>query len=118
MRRVKRCLPYRLHGKNDYDYVVERSDGGHYHYHGFLALPQPYGDWLCDGPRRRQLDRDVVSFKRAGQYRRMRVHSHLIEPIRWDGSVDGFARYITKTYDFLPSSETYPQWTKPLTGNW
>lgn len=108
MHRVRRCLPRRLEWKIDYDYVIELSPAGHYHYHGLLALPQPYGDWLCDGPRRRQLNRDLDSFRRAGAYRSLRINSYRIEPIRPDGSMDALARYLTKTPDFLPSSETYP----------
>lgn len=107
MHRVHRCLPYRLEWKIDYDYVIELSPAGHYHYHGLLALPQPYGDWLCDGPRSRRLHRDLDSFSRAGAYRTLRINSYRIEPIRSDGSVGAFARYLTKTPDFMPSSETY-----------
>lgn len=118
MYRVQRCLPYRVHRKIDYDYVVERSPAGHYHYHGLLALPQPYGDWLCDGPRSKQLCRDLDSFKLAGQYRPFRMNSYRIEPIRSDGNVEALARYLTKTQDFLPSSETYPLWKKLLPNTW
>lgn len=118
MRRVQRCLPYRVHRKIDYDYVVERSPAGHYHYHGLLALPQPYGDWLCDGPRSRQLHRDLDSFRIAGNYRPLCMNSYRIEPLRSDGSVDALARYLTKTPDYLPSSETYPLWKRQLPSAW
>ncbi|SEJ05521.1 hypothetical protein [Frateuria terrea] len=118
MHRVQRCLPYHVHPKIDYDYVVERSPGGHYHYHGLLALPQPYGDWLCEGIRSKWLRRDLNSFRRAGQYRPLRLNSFRIEPIRPDGSVDAIARYLTKTPDYLPSSETYPLWKKQVSSDW
>jgi hypothetical protein len=78
----------------------------------------PYGDWLCDGPRSRQLHRDLDSFRLAGVYRPLRMNSYRIEPIRSDGSVDAFARYLTKTPDYLPSSEMYPLWKKQLTSAW
>src|SRR5689334_5733259 len=40
--RVQQRLPFNAREKIDYDYVVERSPHGHFHYHGWLALPAVY----------------------------------------------------------------------------
>lgn len=90
--RVRTCLPMRA--KIDHDWVLERSPGGHYHYHGFLAVEQAHASKLWrDGALRPKLKRAIDSHAIAGKYRNFCVNAHLIEPVT---NVAAWATYITK----------------------
>lgn len=90
--RVRTCLPMRA--KIDHDWVLERSPGGHYHYHGFLAVEQAHATKLwCDGALRSKLKRAIDSHATAGKYRGFCINAHLIEPVT---NVAAWACYITK----------------------
>ncbi len=89
-------LPYKLKSKLDHDYVIEQSPGGHYHYHGVIAMtPDASAVIWKDGALKRQLARDLSSFKHAGQNRPFRVNAFLIEPVN-AGDLKRWISYITK----------------------
>ena len=92
LRRVRKRLP--KSAPLDYDWIVERSPLGHFHYHGFLAVTEAYGYRIWKSNRlNKRLFRDLRSFSKAGKYRPFRINSFLIEPVH---TVDAWARYITK----------------------
>jgi hypothetical protein len=102
--RVTDQLPYTLKESIDYDYVIERSDEGHYHYHGLLAMPREAGDRIWrNGMLNKELDRDLVALRKKGQYRDFAVNSFLIEPIRPGLTVDHWVHYVSKTHDYIAS---------------
>jgi len=103
--RITEQLPYRLKAKIDFDYVIERSTAGHYHYHGLLAMPKEAGDRIWkDGNLNRQLDRDLAALHTKGSHRDFAVNSFLMEPIRPDKTIDHWVHYMTKTHDYVVSS--------------
>lgn len=104
--RIAQYLPHALKTKIDYDYVIERSDKGHWHYHGLMAMPKEAADRIWkDGVLKRQLERDLVALREKGQHRKFAVNSVLIEPIRPGNTVADWTSYMTKTHDFISSAE-------------
>ena len=102
--RVSEQLPHALREKVDYNYVIERSPHGHYHYHGLLATPREAGDKIWrNGMLNKELDRDLQALRKKGEYRDFAVNSFLIEPVR-AGLVDQWVGYMTKTHDYIMSS--------------
>ena len=105
MYRVTEQLPYKLKESIDYDYVIERSPDGKYHYHGLLAMPKEAGDKIWkDGMLNKELDRDMQALRKRGEYRDFAVNSFLIEPIRAGQTVEQWIHYMTKTHDYISSS--------------
>jgi len=102
--RVTEQLPYKLKESIDYDYVIECSPEGHYHYHGLLAMPKEAGDKIWkNGALSKDLARDLTALRTKGQYRAFAVNSFLVEPIRV-GLVDQWVGYMTKTHGYIASS--------------
>lgn len=103
--RVVRCLPYKMKKEFfDHDFVVEESPGGHYHYHGLMALPPDVAKKVwCDGALNAKLRRDLDSFRSKGRHRPFCVNKHLIEPVR-QGRLGNWVRYITKENNMPLSS--------------
>lgn len=102
--RVTEQLPYKLKESIDYDYVIERSEDGFYHYHGLLAMPKEAGDKIWkNGAVNKDLTRDLTALREKGQYRDFAVNSFLIETIRADKSIDHWVHYMTKTQDYIAS---------------
>jgi hypothetical protein len=93
--RVKTCLP--IKAKIDYDWVLEVSPEGSYHYHGFICLEDKYKTklWNSDGLRKK-LIKSLDSFKSVGKYRQFRVNKYLIEPAK---DIASWCAYITKQAD-------------------
>lgn len=103
--RVTEQLPYALRTKIDYDYVIERSPDGKYHYHGLLSMPKEAGDRIWkNGVLNKQLDRDLKALKEKGLYRKFAVNSFLLEPIRVGQTVSHWIHYMTKTHDYIVST--------------
>lgn len=104
--RVTEQLPHVLKGKIDFDYVIERSPDGKYHYHGLLAMPREAGDRIWkNGVLNKELDKDLKALREKGQHRKFAVNSFLIEPIRVGQTVDHWINYMTKTRDYIASKE-------------
>ena len=103
--RVKEHLPHALRdNKIDYDYVIERSPHGHYHYHGLLAMPKEAGDRIWKNEALKlQLERDLKGLREKGQHRKFAMNTFLLEPIRAGHSVDQWINYMTKTHDYIVS---------------
>jgi len=97
--RVREQLPYQAKEKLDSDYVLERRP--FFHYHGFLALPYEHRHHIWKGgalhPR---FNRALNSFRHAGKYRPFRINEYEILPAN---GVTAWAKYITKTADYIPS---------------
>lgn len=92
LRRVRRRLPETT--SIDHDWIVEKSPEGFFHYHGFLAVPSQYvGRIWQSGRLHKQLNLDLLTFRRAGRYRPFRINSFLIEPVH---SVRAWNDYIHK----------------------
>ena len=105
MHRVTKYLPFKLKESIDFDYVIERSREGNWHYHGLLAMPKEAGDRIWkNGALDKHLERDLAALGDKGQYRDFAVNSVRIEPIRPKKSIDHWVSYMTKTQDFIPSS--------------
>ena len=103
--RIKKHLPLALREKIDHDYVMERSDAGHWHYHGLLAMPKEAADMIYkDGQVKRQLDRDLKALNKPSPYRKFAVNSFLIEPIRPDLTIGNWISYLIKTHDYIVST--------------
>ena len=72
----------------DYEYLIEQSRDGYWHFHGFVAVAANVAGrfWTTEGLSR-HLHNDLRSFRKAGKYRSCRVNSFLIEPVtncyRW-----------------------------------
>jgi len=99
--RVHQCLPFKVRKAVDHDYVVERSPHGHFHYHGWLALPSEHSHRIWqNGALRPRLDRALASFRHKGKSRSLRVNKYLVEPLR---RATAWAKYTTKTADYIPS---------------
>jgi hypothetical protein len=93
--RVRTCLPFRA--KIDYDWVLEESPDGYYHFHGLLAIQNKYKHRIWrDGALCSKLNRAIDSHAKAGRYREFRVNAHLIEPIT---NIAAWCNYITKQTD-------------------
>ena len=81
----------------DYEYLIEQSPDGYWHFHGFVAVAANVAArfWTTEGLNH-HLKRDLNSFRKAGKYRSCRVNSFLIEPVtncyRW-------SNYCTKSKD-------------------
>ena len=91
IRRVKRRLPK---ASLDYDWTVECSPDGYFHYHGLLAVPSQYSYRLWKQDHLNEhLHRDLTSFQNAGEYRPFRINRFLIEPA---ANLDAWIAYITK----------------------
>ena len=104
--RVAEQLPLNLKGKIDYDYVIEKSPEGHYHYHGLLAMPRDAGDKVWkNGALNKELTRDLTALRTKGKYRAFAVNSFLVEPIRSGLTTDDWIGYMTKTQDYIASSD-------------
>ena len=103
--RIKQHLPLPLREKIDYDYMIEKSPDGRYHYHGLLAMPKDAGDriWKNDALKLR-LERDLKGLREKGQYRKFAMNTFLLEPIRAGHSVDQWIHYMTKTHDYIVST--------------
>lgn len=96
--RFRRRLPYKLRDKLDYDYVMEQSPEGFWHYHGLLAVPASSAAYLLkNNSLHPRLARDFESFSRIGSQRPFRINSFLIEPVK---NIDAWSRYITKGQPF------------------
>lgn len=94
--RVQRSIPYKFKEKIDHDFIIEASPDGHYHYHGLLAMtPEAASSIWKEGALKRQLTRDLDSFRHAGELRPFRINKHLIEPVR-EGELVAWIKYITK----------------------
>jgi hypothetical protein len=105
--RVKRCFPFKMKNQFfDHDFIVEKSPGGHYHYHGLMAFPSDTSKKIWrDGELNPQLRRDLDSFRSRGKHRMFCVNKHLIEPVH-SCLLDTWIRYITKEKD-IPLSSTH-----------
>lgn len=92
--RVRRSLPFKAKEKLDYDWVMEESPEGFWHYHGLLAVIGEYGDrlWRANALNPR-LAGDIRSFKKQGSQRPFKINSVDIEPVE---SVEAWCKYITK----------------------
>jgi len=102
MEKVKKRLPVGNRETTvDYEYIVQRSPDGYWHFHGFLATPAPYADrlWTSSGLNR-HLRNDLESFRRAGIYRPCCVNSFAIEPVQ---KVVAWSTYITRDADSISS---------------
>jgi hypothetical protein len=105
LHRVIKQSPLNLKGKIDYDYVIERSPDGHYHYHGLLAMSKEGGDKIWqNGVLNKELARDLTALRTKGQYRDFAVNTFLVEPIRPDQTINTWVNYMTKTKDYISSS--------------
>jgi hypothetical protein len=93
--RVRKCLPYRA--KVDYDWVLEESPDGFYHYHGFLAVENKYEYRIwCNGALSSKLKRALDSHAKASEYRKLCINAHQIEPAT---NIPAWSNYITKQAD-------------------
>ena len=81
----------------DYEYLIEQSRDGYWHFHGFVAVAPNVAEryWTTEGLNH-HLERDVKSFRKAGKYRSCRVNSFLIEPVT---SCYRWSNYCTKSRD-------------------
>ena len=103
--RITEHLPHALKRQIDYDYVIEKSPVGHWHYHGLLAMPKEAADRIyTEGRIKKQLNRDLNVLNKIGPYREFAVNSILIEPIRSGLSVGDWISYMTKTHDYIVST--------------
>lgn len=99
--RVDKCLPFKLKKKIDHDFIVERSSGGHYHYHGLMAFSGEAGKRIWrDGALNAQLQRDLNSFRRPSKNRPFCVNTYQIDPLR----SGAWMWYITKEKQIPMSS--------------
>ncbi len=98
IRRVDRRLPYKGKTKLDYDYVLEQSPEGYWHYHGLLAVPEELSKCLWkNGALHPQLAGSIRSFEKAGSQRPFCINSFLIEPVQ---TVEDWCNYITKRQSY------------------
>jgi hypothetical protein len=94
IRRVLRRLPYKAKAKLDYDYVMEESPEGHWHYHGLIAVESEFTDrFWKNNALHSQLEGDIRSLRRVGTQRPFKINSFEIEPIK---SVRAWCGYIMK----------------------
>ncbi len=92
--RVRRCLPFKAKEKVDYDWLMEESPEGFWHYHGLMAIRAEFGARLWRGNTlNSRLAGDIASFKKLGSQRPFKINSFDIEPVK---SVEAWCRYITK----------------------
>lgn len=105
MHRVKRYLPDDYREKFDFDYVLEKSPDGFWHYHGLLAIPAEASCKLWrDDELNPHFQNDLNSMRTTGLYRPFKINSYKIEPIR-DGAIGitKWAQYMTKTSSYIRS---------------
>lgn len=94
---VRKCLPKHKRTKLDYDFVVEESPDGFYHFHGLLAVENKYERRIWrDNSLHPKLKRAIDSHARLGKYRYFRIKKHQIEPIT---NIATWCNYITKQVD-------------------
>jgi hypothetical protein len=81
----------------DHEYMIQRSPEGYWHFHGFVAVHHSVADrfWL-NGILNRHLAKDLLSFRKAGEYRSCRINSFLIEPVEKTGA---WTTYISREPD-------------------
>ena len=77
------------------DFTIECCPMGNWHFHGLLAVsPEIAHRIWADGRVNRHLERDLLSFRKKGDYRPCRVNAFEIEPVE---RVESWVRYIYKT---------------------
>lgn len=106
LNQIDRCLPCRLKGKFDFDFVVEQSPSGLWHFHGLLAFRAEVGRRIWnDSGLNRHLRRNLNSMRSQGELRPCCLIDYEIEPIRCGAAgIKDWTRYITKTSTFISSS--------------
>jgi hypothetical protein len=99
IRRIKKHLPFKLKSKLDFDFVIELSPDGYYHFHGFLAAPKGAAHYIYNnGALNKHIARDLDCLSKAGQYRPFKVNKYLIEPA---SNIDQWTAYITKSTNYI-----------------
>lgn len=99
IRRIQKRLPWKYKNKLDFDFVIEQSPDGYYHYHGFIAVPKGVAHYMYDSNSlNRHITRDLNCLNKAGKYRALKVNKYHIEPTT---NIDQWATYITKTKNYI-----------------
>lgn len=95
--RVQRRIPRKaLAGSFVETFNIECSPEGNWHFHGLLAVAPEHAERIwSNGKLSRQLERDLLTFRKRGDYRACRVNSFLIEPVK---SIEDWVRYINKPW--------------------
>jgi hypothetical protein len=99
IRRIQKRLPFKYKNKLDYDFIIEQSPDGYFHFHGFLAIPMNVSHYIyVNDSFSRQIARDMDCLGVAGKYRTFRVNKYHIERV---GNIEQWATYITKTNNYI-----------------
>lgn len=104
--KIDRYLPGPLKDKYCYDFVIEQSPAGLWHFHGLLAFRAEAGRRIWkEGELNRHLRRDLNSMRSQGQLRPCRLIGYEIEPVNIvEGGIKAWTRYFTKTSTYISSS--------------
>ena len=99
IRRIRNNLPYKMKTKIDFDFVIELSPKGHYHYHGFIAVPNDVAAKIYPNNRlSRKIVRDLARLNKEEKYRTHTIKRFEIKPAN---DIDCWANYITKTNNYI-----------------
>jgi len=99
IRRIQKHLPFKHKSKLGYDFIIEQSPDGYFHYHGFLAVPKGAAHYLyANDSLSKNIKRDLDCLNKVGKYRSFKVNKYLIEPVT---NIDQWATYITKTNNYI-----------------
>lgn len=99
IRRIRKHLPFKMKSKIDYDFVIELSPNGHYHYHGFIVAPQDVAAKIYpNNCLNRNIVRDLARLNKEEKYRTHKIKKFEIKPAE---NIDQWANYITKTSNYI-----------------
>lgn len=99
IRRIQKHLSIKDQSKLDFEFIIEQSPDGYFHFHGFLAAPKSVADRIYPGGQlNRHIARDLACLSRAGKYRTFKVNKFEIEPAT---NINQWASYITKTNNYI-----------------
>ena len=103
--KIDRHLPGPMKGQYDYDFVIEQSPAGLWHFHGLLAFRAEAGRRIWkEGGLNRHLRRDLNSMQSLGEQRPCCLVGYLIEPVSIvEGGIQAWTRYFTKTSTYISS---------------
>lgn len=104
--KIDRYLPGPLKGKYGYDFVIEQSPAGLWHFHGLLAFRAEAGSRIWkEGGLNHHLRRDLNSMRSQGELRPCRLIDYQIGPVSIvEGGIKAWTGYFTKTSTYISSS--------------
>lgn len=99
IRRIQKHLPWKDKSKLDFEFVIEQSPDGFFHFHGFLAAPKNVADRIYSGGKlNMNIARDLTCLNKAGKYRTFKVNKFEIVPAT---NIDQWVNYIMKTSNYI-----------------